>query len=132
MIRENKTFTISCKCGVSITVEKIQNAKDSGWRINEEYSARKRENVVVSVFCPECVEKERLRKYNSENIRERISAGYYNDWPEKFGDDAIKFVGLKDHPRASKAYSMSYDRGHSGGHDEILSALQDYAELLIG
>jgi hypothetical protein len=132
MIRENKTYTLSCKCKNEITVDSVKQAKDNGWRVIEGYSGRERKNVVEEVICPECVEKERLRKYNSENIRERISAGFYNDFPEKFRDDAIEFVGLKDRPRASKAYSMAYDRGSSGGYSEILDALVDYAELLTG
>ena len=82
--------------------------------------------------CYECVEKERKRKYESEDIYERISAGYYKDHPEKFDDDAIEYVGLKDHPKAQKAMSMAYDEGHSGGHSEVVGELKKFADLLLG
>ena len=137
MISINKTvsYTIRCKCGASITIEKTKEAESKGWQIVKSCYSTDVERELQGareIFCPECAEKERLRKYNSESIWDRINADYYKDHPEKFDEDAIEYVGLKGHPRASKASSMAYDRGHSGGHSEVLNALQDYAELLIG
>jgi hypothetical protein len=82
-------------------------------------------------FCPVCVEKERQRKYNSSDIWERISAGFYDDNPDKFRDDAIEFVGLKGHPKADKAMAQAVEDGHSGGHSEIFNALIRYAEIIL-
>ncbi len=49
---------------------------------------------------------------------------------ERFRQDALEYVGYADHPKASKLYGKAWDRGHSGGLSEVLSALEDYAELL--
>lgn len=135
MIKENKpTYTVSCNCGVNITVGTIRDGTDKKWEIRHSCSStdpsREFQSVTV-VRCPECANKEMQRKYNSADIYDRLSTDYYRDHPGKFEADAIDFVGLKGHPRAGKAFSMAYDRGRSGGYSEVLNALIDYAELML-
>lgn len=48
----------------------------------------------------------------------------------KFREDALEYAGLKDHPKANKAYWMAWERGHSGGLGDVLSELEDIADLL--
>lgn len=50
---------------------------------------------------------------------------------ELFREDALTFVGLKDHPKAIKAFGLAWREGHSAGYSEVLCHLQDYAELLL-
>jgi len=82
MIKENKTFTVSCKCGASITVGTIQEGQDKKWEIHHSCSSTdpSREfKSVTEVLCPECSKKETLRKYKSADIYERLSTDYYRD-----------------------------------------------------
>jgi hypothetical protein len=134
MVKENKSFTISCKCGETITVGMVDEAVGKKWDIKRSaYSSNPSVEFksVTEVRCPECAEKERLRKYNSSDIYERLSTDYYQDKPDEFREHAIDSVGLRTHPKADKAYALAYDHGHSGGYSEILNALQDYADLLL-
>ncbi len=48
-----------------------------------------------------------------------------------FRSDAIAFTGLAGHPRADKAFSLAWERGHANGFSEVFSELQDLAELLL-
>ena len=50
---------------------------------------------------------------------------------EQFMTDALTECNLIDHAKASKAFSMAYDRGHSSGFECILCELEDLAELLL-
>ena len=47
-----------------------------------------------------------------------------------FREDAIRAVGLEGHPKAGKAFAYAYEKGHSAGHSEVFSELQDVAALL--
>lgn len=49
----------------------------------------------------------------------------------EFKYDALAEVGLKEHPKAEKAYALAYERGHAHGYSEILSNLEELAELLL-
>jgi hypothetical protein len=89
------------------------------------------------------------------NMFDRISEGYYNNnFPyankkedptsyalystrqqeiyAEFKADALKYAGLKHHEKAEKAWYMAYERGHSGGYQEVLSELLELADLLLG
>jgi len=127
-----KQYTLSCSCGKSITVDDLsaEVLKSTGWKIVS-YQSPADEKSIKSVSCPECLERERLRKYSSNDIRDRISAGYYQDNPEKYYDDALKHVGLAGHPKASKAFSYAYELGHAYGHEEVLSNLEGIAEVIL-
>lgn len=50
---------------------------------------------------------------------------------EQFRLDAIEEVGLKGHPKADKAYSYAWQQGHHAGYSEVLSHLQDIAEVVL-
>ena len=131
MVRENKSYTLTCKCSAEITVTKIDEAKKQHWIVESQFDPRRDRTDFTKVVCPECVELERMRKYNSDNIWDRINAGYYKDHPEQFNDHAIEFVGLKGHPKAEKAMSQAYEDGHHAGHSEVLNVLLRYAEVLL-
>jgi hypothetical protein len=134
MIKKNESWTISCKCGKSITVIKsLKEAEDQKWEINRTCHSNYIENEVKGlqgVFCPECAEKKRLVLYESLNIRDRLRAGFYNDFPEKWNDDVIKHLGIEGHPKASALIGIAYDKGHSGGKEEMLSEAESIVELL--
>lgn len=132
-VKKHISYTLTCKCGESTTVEQLTDLKTTHpeWFISCNSVPVRQENI-KEILCPACKEKRRLEKYNSGNILDRIHAGYYRDHPEKFYDDAIDDVGLKEHPKASKAYEFAYDRGHSSGHGDVYSYLVEIAELLLG
>lgn len=46
-----------------------------------------------------------------------------------FMNDALKEVGLQDHPNAYRIYWYAYERGHSGGYEEVFNCLQNVAHL---
>jgi hypothetical protein len=48
---------------------------------------------------------------------------------QQFRDDALKEVGLLNHPKADKIYSLAWENGHAGGFPEVFNHLLDYAEL---
>lgn len=47
-----------------------------------------------------------------------------------FKSDALKELGLTDHPKADLLYRISYDRGHSSGYGEIWNELLELSELV--
>ena len=48
----------------------------------------------------------------------------------EFRKAALEEVGLTGHPKADKAYALAWLRGHSAGFCEVLSELDELAELL--
>lgn len=49
---------------------------------------------------------------------------------EAFYADALIEVGLKEHPKAAKAFSLAWQLGHASGHSDVMSHLYDIAELV--
>jgi hypothetical protein len=50
---------------------------------------------------------------------------------EIFKKDAIKEVGLENHPAAEKAFQLAWERGHSCGYAEVFIYLEELADLLL-
>lgn len=48
-----------------------------------------------------------------------------------FKADALAEAGLTNHPKADKAWAMAWDRGHASGYQDVMSELEDLAELLL-
>ncbi len=55
----------------------------------------------------------------------------YDMQHDVFKKAALADLGLIDHPKAHKAWSMAWERGHAQGLHEVYLELQDLAELLI-
>lgn len=51
---------------------------------------------------------------------------------EAFRTDALEEAGLTGHPAADRAYSYAYDRGRSGGMNDIMVFLNEIAEVVLG
>lgn len=49
----------------------------------------------------------------------------------RFKEDALKDIGLWDHPKAEKAWELAWERGHSSGYSEVYNELLDLANLLL-
>lgn len=47
-----------------------------------------------------------------------------------FKDEALVATGLNGHPKANKAWTLAWDKGHSAGLHEVLDELVTFAELL--
>lgn len=86
-----------------------------------------------------------------EEVQDRINSGYYkNNLPygesgskerlayhaqegklnEMFMNDTIEAHGIKGHPKATRAYALAWEHGHSAGHYEVFNCMFDYASLL--
>ena len=68
-----------------------------------------------------------------DELRKKIIRNqYYNSKNEynEFKQDALVAVGLENHAKKDKAYSLAWEYGHSSGYDEVLTYLQDIAELM--
>ena len=67
-----------------------------------------------------------LEKINQERTK-------YNDEDnriyEMFKQDALKDVGLHNHPKADKIFSYAWEKGHSGGYNDVWCVLCDISEL---
>lgn len=75
-----------------------------------------------------------LSKFNKEERAKELKA--YNEKNSKkvqeFEVDAIDAVGLKDHPRAGKAFGLAWRNGHAYGYGEVMNHLEEIADVLIG
>jgi len=48
----------------------------------------------------------------------------------EFKRDALKEVGLENHPKANKAFAFAWSLGHASGFSEVFSYLEEIAEIL--
>ena len=48
----------------------------------------------------------------------------------EFEADALRKLGLGDHPKAGLLYDKSWELGHSSGFSEVWNYMQDLAELV--
>ena len=107
----------------------VEAVKVLGWKIVS-LSSPSREDSLRSVRCNTCVEKKKKADYASQDFTTRLHAGYYDDYPENFREEALIDLGILNHPKADKAFQLAWDAGHSGGYSEVYNYLLDYAELL--
>lgn len=127
MIKENKTYTLACKCGESTTVSSLNIVTD--WRLESNtypYTIQTISNVV----CPKCIKIENDKNYYSENMRDRLKSDYYDVNEETFMVDALEYCGILNHPKASKAFSMAWEEKHSEGCTSVLNYLEELSDLL--
>lgn len=103
--------------------------KRDGWKIDSNCYPMKFEDRTIKYHCPTCVKNKEIADLASDDLRTRIQSPLYKG--DNFSADAIDYCGLKGHPKADKAFSMAYDRGHSSGYSEILQELERLAELLL-
>lgn len=50
---------------------------------------------------------------------------------EAFKKEALKELGLENHPKAEKVFDLAWERGHSQGYTEVYLELQELADLLL-
>ena len=70
--------------------------------------------------------------YVTYNKDKKANIAYHNDQNrlvELFKKDALKEVGLANHPKSDKIYAKAWENGHSAGYNEVLNHLKDLAEL---
>jgi hypothetical protein len=48
-----------------------------------------------------------------------------------FKEDALKEVGLSNHPKSDKIYQMAWEKGHSEGLQAVYYALQELAKIIL-
>jgi len=75
-------------------------------------------------------EYERLQKLYCEELKKYCKL--IGDKHELFKKEALEECGLTDHPRADKAYSYAWEEGHHAGNSEVMSHLENIADVLIG
>lgn len=53
-----------------------------------------------------------------------------NDLEAEFKVDLLDEHGLTGHPKADRAFTMAWDRGHASGYQEVANEFDDLADLL--
>ena len=87
------------------------------------------EKSIKELWCPDCLNKHKEKQCESEDIKERIRGGYYNNNSQNFKLDVLKYLGILEHPKAFKLYNLAYNMGN--GYHEILGYAEDLLELLL-
>jgi hypothetical protein len=79
-------------------------------------------------FCSKCGKDLNIVKNKIKEMKEAYNKREGEIYIE-FKKDALKEVGLTNHPKADKIYSKAWEKGHSAGYNEVFLELQDLAEL---
>lgn len=69
---------------------------------------------------------------NNEDKRTKLKA-YYDDvnkLTNEFKINALKELGIYQHPKASRCWELAWDYGHSAGFIEVFNYLDDLSELM--
>ena len=79
---------------------------------------------------------ERVRTQQKLEDQHRAEIQAYRDETTRlqalFRKDALEEVGLTNHPRADKAFAYAWQLGSSDGYWNVLSHLEEIADILIG
>lgn len=82
------------------------------------------------IYCFKCGTEtnfEELReKYNKKVFEHHIET---NRLEAMFEEDALKDVGLENHPKKNAIFGYAWEKGHSSGHSEVYNELTDLVEL---
>lgn len=78
----------------------------------------------------------RIGKYKSNvpytpETRSKYHEDCYRLERVAFRYDALLATDLLAHPKAEKAWNMAWDRGHSGGLEDVYWELREIADLLL-
>ncbi len=81
-------------------------------------------------LCNCCYEKTLAKMRASDDIRVRLRTDFYKTNSALFREHAITAAGLDGNPKASKAYALAYEQGHSGGMAEVYEKLVELADVI--
>jgi hypothetical protein len=74
-----------------------------------------------------------MKKYADDLVQYREDQAKYSEEGIKvdflFQQDAIKEVGLVNHPKASKIFAYAWEEGHAGGYSEVFYVLDGIKDL---
>lgn len=84
------------------------------------------ENTMTVRQAREHVEREKQRERDQRDARRAEEARL----DEMFRADLERQYGLTGHPKADKVFSLAYERGHSGGREQVANEYSELAELL--
>ena len=74
-----------------------------------------------------------VEKYVDEEAYKAARKAYYDDQNEliaEFVRDLFEEFEVHHNPKAQKAYGMAYERGHSGGLEEVYNEFADLVDLI--
>lgn len=93
------------------------------------YLAKGHTSIQALEYAEELVVYEQeIEKYKKEMAKYRQKQ---NECHAQFRKDALEYAGIDAmHPKADRAFSMAWDRGHSSGLHEVVQNLEELAELL--
>jgi len=136
MVKAAQLYTLTCDtCGFIINSNPgtkfsdfIKDISNKGWYFETNYLPYDPDKI-KKVTCPKCEEKHKAELCKSEDIRDRIIGGYYEN-DRQFKTDALAFVGLTNHPKAEKAFEIAWEHGHAEGYGNVLCWLEELADLL--
>lgn len=104
--------------------------RDQYFKGTAPYPNRKKDFPIFKT-CPEC--KEAHKDPETEIAFNKAMRAYRDDQAamfQLFKFAALTDCGIADHPKADRAFSMAWDRGHSSGYYEVLQNLEDLSQLL--
>ncbi len=74
-------------------------------------------------------------------LYETLNAGYRADLDayragerasyDLFKTELLKDLGIADHPKADRLFSMAWERGHSEGYHSVYSEAEDLSDLMV-
>ena len=89
-------------------------------------------HIKDKTYCPDCGTKthyeERQIEYSKSLAEYRKSCSAAK---ALFKEDALKEVGLYEHPNKDKAYTKAWEDSHSCGYSSILCDLEELADLML-
>lgn len=78
---------------------------------------------------------DKLEKYNEyrekKNAEGRIITQRMHEAQNRFQADALRELGLTDHPKAGKLYQMAWEHGHASGLSEVWYWLNELKDLIL-
>lgn len=84
------------------------------------------ENTMTVRQAREHVERERQRDRDQRDAHRTEEARL----DKMFRTDLERQHGLTGHPKADKVFNLAYERGHSGGREQVANEYSELAELL--
>jgi hypothetical protein len=133
---KNNGITIYCNydgCNNSITATSIAHISKEfpDWYIQSNQYPHTQDSI-KNLWCPDCYKKHKEKQCQSEDIKERIFGGYYNKKENysKFKPDLLKDLGIENHKKANKLFTIAWSKYHSSGWYDVYCFAKELTELI--
>ena len=85
---------------------------------------------VHDIYCSKCGINVQITYQTKIDLRKKSVKEYHKEvamLDDLFKKHALAYVGLYNHPKKDIIFSKAWEDGHSAGHPEVLSKLEDLA-----